>query len=437
MTTMRFSILRHFSNHRSLSSGALLLTALVIACGPAPANPAKAQAIASPDMQSSLAAARAAGTCEIDQKSVADGVVRGSSLLDAMAGFALTSATTGGMGRPLLTVTSTGTDPRDPTTLPGAVRAATRNGGGWIVFDLPADQRTIKLERVLTLPSNVTLDGGCSGVTVTNDGPQSILRVDQPNVIVTRLTLRQDQTVSGEGDCLTVRNAADRIWVAYNDFRKCGDGQLDITQGPNQPNATRVTVAYNRFSDHVSSMLIATLECNARNHADWCDRPFERAWDWSSGVQATLQGNLFDGTAQRHPRLSGRVYAHMVDNVVAFEGEMRPNGRRGASYGVLVGVGARLYADNNLFIALDPQGSNRAIYSAETPGAESLDEGPGSAFVRGAVLEGGAIADARRSDMTPVPPYNLTPHADFADRAVAVACAGKRAGVNGLGAVCN
>jgi pectate lyase len=371
---------------------------------------------------------------------VENGVAKASTLLDDMAGFAKLADTTGGLGRPVLTVTSTADGP-PPFGMPapaGSLRAtaeqARKSGGAWIVFspELGPSPR-IDLNRTLKVPGNTTIDGGCGHVTITTTDPYTILAVGdgQSNIVVTRLYLEQrPPIVSEDGDCMTVTHDVDRVWIAHNALRKCGDGLIDIVQKAPGP-AARITVAYNRFSDHDKDMGIGNCPAIAMPESH-CNDVATLPWSWDKGLQVTLQDNLFAGTGGRHPRIAGLTYVHMIDTVVGYQRALRSTGKFGIAYGTYVGGGARFFPQNDLYVSLD--GADKgAIFSAETPGvsAEGKD-GPASMRLQDVTVLGGARADERRSDLTPAPPYALTPRLDFKTRPwEAVSCLSQMVGPDG------
>jgi pectate lyase len=347
-------------------------------------------------------------------------------LLESMTGFARAAGVTGGLGKSILTVTSVfdvmlpkGVQPA-AGSLREMVEKARRTGGGWIVFapSLGVSPR-INLQGALRLPSNLTIDGGCSGVVIAGADGASALSVltRADNVILTRLHLEKTglSDPKTDGDCITVGQFSDRIWIAYNAMQSCGDGMIDITQSRPGDSPTRVTVAFNRFADHDKTMLIAAMKCVRPGVAPaGCFDELDRGWDWARGTQVTLQGNIFLRTGQRHPRLYGSSYLHMLDNVIAFRPFQRTDGTMGASSGTFVGGGARALVENNLYIPLVPNRRNFGVASAETPGvSHDPNEGRGAMRVLSNRVMGEAVIDQRYSELVPAPPYVLVPKRAF------------------------
>lgn len=332
--------------------------------------------------------------------------------LARMEGFARQAGTSGGLGQQVYLFDSLedGGSARHapPGTLRAAVEAARRAGGGW-VMPSPRIPRgaEIRLEAPLRLPSNITLDGGCQGVKLVGPGRSGIfLVIGNTNVVITRWHLHmpaENVESSRPGDCIGIGGGADRVWLAFNRLGRCGDGQIDITQSVTLPIPTRVTVAFNHFTNHDKVMLLATLDCGQRVRPAnaVCPNPLTPDWDWATGVQVTLQGNLFDETGQRHPRVSGRVYVHMLDNLVAYKPFRREGGSLGPGYGVFVGGGGRLLLDHGIFWPTVPG----AGWAARVQ--NSASEGAGAIRVTGALAPAPLELRDVTPEMVPAPPYEL------------------------------
>jgi pectate lyase len=380
----------------------------------------------------------AAGCAAVNAVQVRDGRVTAAPLLDRIAGFAKVAGVTGGLDKAVFTVTTlTDTDARLKLSPPAgslraAVEAARKAGGGWITFgaDLGPAPR-IDLAAPLRLPSNITIDGGCSGIQITAfpDDTIFVVLAKAQNVVLTRMSLtkRGTTTPKSAGDCISVGQESDGVWIAYNALRTCGDGMIDITQSGPSERPTRVTVAFNHLADHDKSMIAGTLDCAYRDRApDWCGAPLEaRAWSWSSGVQVTLQGNVFVGTGQRHPRVGGRAYVHVIDNVIAIRPYQRSTGGEGASYGTYVGGGGRVFIEHSLYVSLGPTvAAFDAVRPARAAAFAKTNEGPGAARLSQVVVQ----ANGRAADENPAavmdPPYVLKAARSFASNPVdAARCA--------------
>lgn len=379
------------------------------------------------------------------------GIARSSPLLSRIEGFARLAGVTGGQGKRVIEVTSTDDFPgrgQSSGTLRAALARAEAEGGGWIVFapSLGASPR-IELTKSLIVPSNVTIDGGCSGVTISSSPPFSVLKVMGPtrNVMIARLNLTQRDAagVREGGDCVTVARGADAVWVGFNAMSACSDGMVDVTQGVDDGGPTRATVAFNHFFDHDKDMLIGSNEC-IEGHPGVCDAPASQPFRFDRGVQVTIQGNLFDGTSQRHPRISGRSYVDLSGNVVSAKGQLRDNGKTGGVYGSYVGGGGRLLARDNLFLGLDSDRQLRAIVSADMEEPREREDGK-----RKGALEGKSMISVERNVLVnagfvynsagqpETPPYTLSagPRLTSGGWKGFAACIATRVGPGGLAAV--
>jgi hypothetical protein len=342
---------------------------------------------------------------------------RSTKLLTGVYGFAAAAKTNGGAGsRKTYVVDKTIDDASVAGTLRWAVAQAAQNGGGWITFaDLK--QNWISLKNFIALPSNITIDGGCQGVKIqtlvttsqcrkdmvagvsrvvcappecTSCSPAIFVINGTSNIVITNLHMKPDpsalfpwETTTGSvaesGDCISVNRddahpGTDRIWIAYNTFEQCHDGLVDITDNStSDPRALppfRLTVAFNHFVTHDKDMGVNGGLCPPPGYVGvppWCTlfpggSPAPQTQSEAHGVLLTLQGNLFDATAARHPRVEGLVYLHMVDNIVAYQKfpfNMTTDGKwlgttiMAQSAGTEVLGGGRVYGRNNFYFALD------------------------------------------------------------------------------------
>jgi len=143
-------------------------------------------------------------------------------------------------------------------------------------------------------------------------------------------------------------------------------------------------------------------------------------------VQLTLQGNVFGHTGQRHPRVSGRAFAHVVDNVVLYGAYRRFDGRYGATYGAYAANGGMIYAEDSLYLPLVSAASRPAIDAQEKDTSISGRGAITALRMAGAEARNGGD----RSDVA-APDYALHGGADFADPVSATRCTASRAGIGG------
>lgn len=382
---------------------------------------------------------------------VHDGIVTAADVIKEIGGYAGSAQTTGGLGGRLLVVTTTRDyDPeKHEPPIPGSLRAQLARAQGdktpaWIVFD-PAlgPQARIELKRILRVPSDVTIDGSCADITLEAPDTTNTILVyissGIQNVIITRLAMRKIGYVPelnpDDESALRINGDVDRIAVLHNDLYECGDGCIDITVSHNypMPRAGRITVAYNFIHDHDKVMLFGTFDCPIGG--DQCDREyFDRNRLLAPVLHLTLDGNLFLHTGQRHPRVWGRVTAHIVNNVIAFQGLRRPNGALGDAYGIFVSNAARALIEHNLFAAVAPRRNpTLAVWTVVTRGAEKMPgDVEGFVRLRQNKVIGGAVAADDQPQEVPDPPYTFyaLPLEELSFKN-AIACLADRAGRTG------
>jgi len=319
---------------------------------------------------------------------IVNGVVSASETIAEIGGYAGAAGTTGGLGGRLLVVTTMEDyDPSHEQPISGSLRAhidsAKRDKTpAWIVFSQALGSKArIELKATLRLPSNMTIDGSCSDITLEAPDHKNItfaqIANGVGNVIITRLAMRKSGYVpelhSNSGSAIVVNGDFDRIAILHNDFSACGHSCLDVTVSPGKeiPVSARITVAYNYFRDHDKVMLFGTFDCPQRVGLNTCDRAyFERHKHSAPGLYLTLEGNLFLGTGQRQPRVFGRASAHILNNLVAFHPLVRADGQRQSTYGVFVSNGARALVEENIFAPMGDKPSLRlAVWTVKTRGA--------------------------------------------------------------------
>lgn len=368
------------------------------------------------------------------------GRVVAADLLEEIGGYAREAGVTGGLGGELRIVTSD----QDYDTragerpIPGSLRAALTTGPEgprWIVFAL-GQGTSITLKDVLRTPDNVTFDGTCSGVTLQS--PSRIAQIyifDKRNVVISRLAFRQTDHVAGKQDdrgqtCIRLNGLVDAIAIMHNDVRQCGDGLIDITTSPSRPvpERARITIGYNRLVEHDKVMLFGTFTCGPTGRDDEpCDaRELEHNRKSAPRFYLTLNDNLFYRTTQRHPRVFGRVMAHIVGNVIAY-----------SSYGTFVSNGARALIEGNIYLMTGASTTpHRAVWTTTTSGAMPMPwDVEGFIKARDNRTVGQAIIGENEPDLVNSPPYSqpgIFPGFNRLPLPEAIACVAARAGPLGL-----
>lgn len=356
-----------------------------------------------------------------------------AAILDEIEGFARIANTRGGLGGPLVTVSDPGDYDQSAGEKPiaGSLRAAVEahaqsRTSAWIVFDLPPNTK-ITLKKSLRIPSNMTIDGTCSQVTI--DGPSKVplfYILNQRNVIIHGLSFRKtDYRPNPEADsCLRLNGRVDAVAILHNNLERCGDGIIDITTsfGTPLPDLARVTVAYNRISDHDKVMLFGTFDCSLNSGSKCNEADLVRNREKAPTLSLTLSGNLFIRTTQRHPRVYGPVFAHVVNNVIGY-----------IDYGTFVSNGARALIEDNVYLPLRARTPPIAVWTTTSEGAMRMDwDVLGFIRARNNPKIAGEIIDQVEPDMVPRPPYDLKivpVHNMPIERAIG--CIAARAGIHG------
>jgi pectate lyase len=152
----------------------------------------------------------------------------------------------------------------------------------------------------------------------------------------------------------------------------------------------------------------------------------------------TLQGNLFERTAQRMPRASGRAFAHIVNNLFAFQPLRRQDGQPfTSSYAAVSLSGASLLVEHNWFGQLTRTSGRRplAAWTISTPGALRMPH-EGGARLRsiGNLAATNEIIDEAQPEAVFLPSYRtIESYLDFKrlGATVAGACVMRRSGPQG------
>lgn len=312
--------------------------------------------------QAQSAATREGGTCAARAPALdAQGVVTGSPLLAQIEGAA--AGTTGGLGKRLLTVTrlddvkSSHTHPSPEGTLRWAVDTARGAGGAWITF-ASGLEGTIHLAAGLKLPSNVTLDGGCGGITLTGSPRITQLGVtDAENIVISGLAFTKDaydDKLDKTGDAIGLTDQFDRVAILHNAFDRCGDGCVDIVRKERFATTSRATVAFNHFAHHNKVMLIGTLTCYKDKGAEGCADPIGTITGvLEPRVFVSIVANVFAGTSQRHPKVVSNAAVQFANNLVTLAPTPYSNGVDSAVYGAATGTGGVLVAQGNVLVNPD------------------------------------------------------------------------------------
>ncbi len=386
------------------------------------------------------------------------GTVTGADILSEIGGFAKSAGVTGGLGGALKVVTSAADylpDGKQPP-IPGSLRAtieelAKTKAPGWVVFgpELGAGTK-ITLTAPLRLPDNVALDGRCADVTVEAKSKIGLIYIfGKRNIIVAHLAFRKSDYAAGLPDdaiesCIRLNAGFDAIAILHNDLERCGDGVIDSTISPKMPipGAARVTVAYNFVRDHDKTMLFGTFGCveGSEKFAQGCVPPQSDGPAALPALYLSLEGNVFLRTGQRHPRVYGRVMAHIANNVIVFEQQRKSADTDakpafGAGYGTLVTNGARALIERNVYVSVGRNAHPSAAWTTTSPGAARMPEDvPGAIRLADNLTTARELIADNAPGTVPDPIYrNTWTSPPLAGRSIeqAVACVAARAGRGG------
>ncbi|HUF98938.1 MAG TPA: hypothetical protein VMM60_12485 [Ilumatobacter sp.] len=217
-------------------------------------------------------------------------------------GFAESQGLTGGLGHPVVMVTSSS------DSGPGTYREAISTGDRIVRFDPSLDGTTIALDHyVETAASNLTIDG--SGMTVTISGRAT--RFSGTNIVIAGLTFSGNDATDEE-DAITFRDAeAVQVFGLFgNTFESAADGLVDVIW--NGGNDVYGTICGNVFRHHDKAVL------------------FDSGEDDREGGHyfVTLCDNYWFDVYQRMP-LSRWASVHQYNSV--FESYGKPDGTGGGS----------------------------------------------------------------------------------------------------------
>lgn len=326
--------------------------------------------------------------------------------LSEMEGYAAYANTTGGNGYETFYVNNNSDDVTRAGSLRWACKQAELAGGGKIAF-VGGSTLTITLGSSIYIPSNTTIDGLGSNITITSADTVSRFRIDGANnVIVRRLNITSTTTAgTDKRDGITIiPSTADRIWINRCSFSNCGDGCIDAYNlTALTTTICRFTISYCRFSQHDKTILIGTAECYGLDRDETACASMLTS---RRTIYASLHRNYF-ATGQRNPRVAGPVYAHVWNNVydlTQYDG--------GAVYGIWSTTGARVFVEANHFTRVSSVGTY-AAYAKTTasvydPATNTYTDGPGAIRGLNNVVDAYlSVVDANES-YVPNPVYDYT-----------------------------
>jgi pectate lyase len=271
---------------------------------------------------------------------------------DGPIGFASVNAlgqngTTGGVGGPVVTVSTTDQllDAID-TVGPMIIQVSGR----------------IAIESKQGVRPNKTVIGLGTTAEITGGGLDFYRSY---NVIV-----RNIRFTNAEDDSVNVGQNSHHIWIDHNEFSGALDGSVDIVRG-----AEYVTVSWNWFRGTDKSMLIGHSDGNASED--------------TGHLKVTIHHNYFDGSVQRHPRVRFGEPVHVYNNYF----------HANSAYGVASTMNAGVLVEGNYF-----ENVPFPCYSA----SGYADSGPGRLVQRNNVFTGSGPCEVAGSVTEPRTYYSYT-----------------------------
>jgi pectate lyase len=195
------------------------------------------------------------------------------------------------------------------------------NATEFLKFITVNDPLVIQVSGKIELPegmhmitSNKTIVGLGDNAEITNGGLY-LNRVE--NIIIQNISFSK-----ASEDAIMIDHGSHHILIDHNDFSDAGDGLIDIIRESNY-----ITISWNRFKNHDLTSIVGLGETSDKGK-----------------LKITYHHNWFDGTDQRHPRVSfGEV--HVFNNYFG-----NPNGL----YGIGVAEEAKVVSENNYLETENP-----------------------------------------------------------------------------------
>jgi pectate lyase len=231
------------------------------------------------------------------------------NLLAQRSGYG--AAATGGAGGSAVVITSSA------DSGPGTLRSAVEHNRGplWVTF---AQDTEISLQSLITVGSNVTIDGRGHKVTLLYNG---LAIYGSHNVIVTNIAV--DGRFTGISQAINIARGAHDIWIDHVDLSRFNDRLLNVKTG-----STNITISWSKFHDHNKVMLLNNITSD-NMYANY---------GRDMGSKVTLHHNWFYDTVQRNPRAEFGTY-HIYNNLL----------ENWDFYGMSFSLSARALVEGNIF----------------------------------------------------------------------------------------
>lgn len=238
-------------------------------------------------------------------------------ILDDMTGFAKAAGTTGGKGGELVTVTNNNAS--GAGSLRQAVLDAASSGNPtWINFTAGQTWTIASVNKTIP-PSNITIDGRGSDVTISQLG---FRLVDASNIVITHMKLA---SMDAAQDSININKNTSKIWINKCDITGGTDEGLDISNSGTDGVDTSpqdVTISYCHFNNNLKSALLGGATT-----------PISDA-----DITVTMEHCYLDSDNERMPKCNWGKY-HLYNNYI-----YNPN-----NIATLVTEQAQCYAEGNVY----------------------------------------------------------------------------------------
>jgi pectate lyase len=337
--------------------------------------------------------------------------------LSEMEGYAAYANVTGGQGHSVIRVWNSSDSDLFEGSLRYAVKQATADGGGIIVF-APTGSFEIKMASLLNITgSNITIDAPGRNVRIGALKGVEMFRLTGDNIIFRRISqIRYPSTIGTEKDAVWIRpdQASDhKHWISECSFSDNSDGAIDISSSTLDitGNSTYVTVSNCVFRNQAKTMAIGSTMTSIDPAPAWAPTALAQP----AKIFVTDYQNYFEGAAERSPRVGALAFVHSVNNVHDLVTHHNEDGTTSAIYGMWATTGGKILVEGDLFRLASPSSGASATLVTTDAWDDTSNVGPGALKAVDCVSNDSLVINQANQASVPVPPYSLahtTPSAE-------------------------